>query len=68
MHLLSPENNLELPSHYNLCQSIIYSPKIIKRIKKLIKNKEAYLVPGFPSNDDIKLSSMLDVPILSGEP
>lgn len=46
----------------------IYSPKVIKRIKKIIKNKEAYIVPGFISNDDIKLSDMLNVPILSGEP
>ena len=46
----------------------IYSPKIIKRIKKIIKNKEAYIVPGFISNDDIKLSAILNAPLMSGEP
>jgi IQ domain-containing protein H len=47
---------------------INYSPKIIKRIKKIIKNKEAYIVPGYVSTDDIKLSDLLKVPIMSGEP
>lgn len=45
-----------------------YSSKTVKRIKNLIKGKQAYIVPGMPSNDDIKLSIALQVPILSGEP
>jgi len=35
---------------------ILYSPYVIKRIKRLIGKKPAFLVPGFPSNDDIKIS------------
>jgi hypothetical protein len=34
----------------------------------MIKGKQAYIVPGMPSTDDIKLSIMLSVPILAGEP
>jgi hypothetical protein len=68
LFLLYPENIDEFPCHYSLSQMINYSPKIIKRIKKIIKNKESYIVPGLVSNDDIKLSDLLKVPIMSGEP
>ena len=47
---------------------ILYSPRIVKRIKTLINNKISYIVPGFPSNDDIKISSLLQIPLLSGDP
>ena len=47
---------------------ILYSPDIIKRVKRLIGTKPAYLVPGFPSNDDIKISQLLKLPIMSGDP
>jgi len=35
----------------------------IKRIKKLIRNKESYLVSGVPSISDIKLCEVLNVPL-----
>ena len=47
---------------------LIYSPKTVKRIKNLIKGKQALIVPGVPSTDDVKLSILLQVPILCGEP
>ena len=53
--------NDSFPSHFSLSQILLYSPRIMKRIKRLIKNKNAYIVPGIPSNDDIKLSNMLNV-------
>lgn len=31
----------------------------MKRIRYIIKGKPAYIVPGYPSNDDIKLSNAL---------
>lgn len=30
--------------------------------------KLSYIVPGYPSNDDIKLAKSLDVPLMSGDP
>lgn len=46
----------------------MYSPRIFKRLKSMIKGKQAYIVPGIVSSDDIKLSIKLKIPILSGEP
>ena len=68
LHIVFPENAEKFHRHYPLSKIIIYSPEIVKRIKWLIKNKDAYLVPGFPSNDDIKISNILKVPIMSGDP
>jgi hypothetical protein len=62
-----PFNYAELPSHYSLINALLYSPKSIKRIKKLIKHKLAYLVLGIPSMEDIKLSDALQIPIWAGE-
>ena len=53
--------NDSFPSHFGLSLVLLYSPRIIKRIKRLIKNKYAYIIPGVPSNDDIKLSNTLNV-------
>ena len=53
--------NDTFPSHFSLSQILLYSPRIIKRIKRLIKNKNAYIIRGIPSNDDIKLYNNLNV-------
>ena len=37
-------------------QLLLYSSDTLKRIKKIIDNKRAYLVTSFPSSDDPKLS------------
>jgi len=65
---ITPDNVQRFPHHYSLAQMLIYSPKTIKRIKNLIKGKQAYIVPGLPSTDDVKLSIMLSIPTLCGEP
>jgi hypothetical protein len=40
----------------------------MKRIKNLIAGKQAYIVPGVSSVDDIKLSVRLAIPIMTGDP
>lgn len=47
---------------------LLYSPRVMKRIRSMIKGKQAYIVPGVVSGDDIKLSIRFDIPMLSGEP
>lgn len=51
-----------------LSQLLYYSPKAIKRIRSLIKGFPSYIVPGVCSNDDIKISDLLNVPLYSGIP
>jgi len=34
----------------------------------MIKGKQAYIVPGVISSDDIKLSIKFDIPLMAGEP
>ena len=64
-----PENTHRFPHHFSLAQMLVYSPKTLKRIKSLVKGRQAYIVPGVsPSADDIKVSVMLQVPIMCGEP
>jgi len=40
----------------------------MKRIKSMIKGKQAYMVPGVVSSDDIKLSIAFNIPLMAGEP
>lgn len=68
VNFVVPENIDKFPNHFSLAQVLLYSPKIIKRIKSMIKGKQAYIVPGVVSTDDIKLSMRLGIPILTGEP
>ena len=68
VNFVVPENVDRFPNHFSLTQILLYSPKTLKRLKSMIKGKQAYIVPGQVSTDDIKLSIRLAIPILSGEP
>lgn len=68
LHFVWPENHINFPSHFTTSRLLLYSPKAIKRIIALIQGKNAFIVPGFPSNDDIKLAVQLKIPIFSGDP
>ena len=53
-----------------MCLSSIlkYSPRTLKRIKNLIRGKDAYIVTGVPHKDDVHIAETLGVPILCPEP
>lgn len=68
LHIVVPNNVSKFPPHFCLAQILLYSPKTLQKIKSLIQGKQAYIVPGITSIDDIKLSIRLAIPVLSGEP
>jgi len=69
LNMVVPENMLKFPNHFSLAQVLLYSPKALKRIKQLIRgNRQAYIVPGIASTEDVKLSIRLEIPIMTGEP
>lgn len=68
VNFVVPENIDRFPNHFSLASVLLYSPRVMKRIKSMIKGKQAYIVPGVISADDIKLSIRFDIPMLSGEP
>lgn len=68
VNFMVPENVDKFPNHFSLTQILLYSPKTLQRVKSMIRGKQAYIVPGQVSTDDIKLSIRLAIPILSGEP
>ena len=68
LHFVWPENHVNFPSHFSTSRLLLYSPKALKRIRTLTKGKPAFLIPGYPSNDDIKLAFELKIPIFSGDP
>ncbi|CAD8077422.1 unnamed protein product [Paramecium primaurelia] len=68
LYFVWPENHNIFNNHMGLSQLLYYSPRALKRIKSLIRGQSAYIVPGVCSNDDIKISDILNIPIFSGIP
>lgn len=67
-HVVVPENYVKFKETMSLTQTLLYSPKAIKRIKSLISERQAYIVPGYATGEDIKLSITLGIPIQCGDP
>lgn len=63
-HIVVPENYVKFKESMSLTQTLLYSPKAIKRVKSLISERQAYIVPGFSTAEDIKLSITLGIPIM----
>ena len=63
-------NNLDSFPGLNFCLStlLLYSVKTIKRLKRLIAGKTAYIMPGLMHRDDMELSEVLNVPVVAAEP
>ena len=60
VHFVTPEH-LESFGHHNLSLSSLlkYSPKAIKHIKRLVGEREAYIIPHVPDQDDLDVSNVL---------
>lgn len=68
LRILSPENTHRFPDHYSLSSVLSYSPNCMRRIRRYVKGKEAYLVMGVAGPEDRRLAVTLNLPILGFEP
>ena len=53
--ILTPNYDSHLPVNLSLTQLLYYSSKTLKKIKSIVKNNYAYIVPSSPTNDYIHL-------------
>lgn len=65
---LVPDYHSRLPEHFSLSKVALYSPKLLHKIKSLIRGRPAYLVPGEVGPEDLQLAVELGLPLLSPEP
>ena len=66
LHLIVPDATDYIPSNYSLTKLLYLSPGTIMEIKDLIKDKEAYIVPGIISPLEENISYLLEKPIFMG--
>ena len=57
VHFIYPENFKSFERHnMSLASLILYSPECMSRIKRLITGREAYMVSGVASKEDLALT------------
>ncbi len=67
--IVIPEALDSFPTHNMSVATLLkYSPKALMRISNLIKGREAYIVPGIMSHDDVHIADVLNLPVLASEP
>ena len=68
LFFVKTEASNTFPHHFSTTKLLYYSPRCIKRIKDIVKDKPCFLIPGFPSTEDIKLCNTLNCYLLSSDP
>ena len=60
VHFVTPEH-LNSFGHHKMSLSTLlkYSPKAIKHIKRLVGNRQAYIIPHIAGQDDLEISERL---------
>lgn len=57
-----------LTENMSLTQALLCSPRALRRLKKLVGGRTALVVPDVVSHSELKLCSILDVPLLGAGP
>mmetsp|Transcript_3573 Transcript_3573/g.7186 ORF Transcript_3573/g.7186 Transcript_3573/m.7186 type:complete len:1110 (+) Transcript_3573:42-3371(+) len=68
VHVCLPENAGKFPEHFSLSKKVLYSPVLMKKLKRMVKGRPTYIVPGDLGAEDLQLAVELDLPLMSGEP
>lgn len=64
IHFLVPDACTLLPRHYCLSSLLYFSSITCNKIKKIVQNNYAYIIPGIPSKYDSRIALYLEYPIL----
>ncbi len=66
LHIIVPDaiKKYNLPLTFSLSQLLYLSDNTINQIKKLIENKNSYIIPGIPSKVDSLLSMKINCPMM----
>ncbi|OQR95004.1 hypothetical protein ACHHYP_00632 [Achlya hypogyna] len=68
VRMLHPENAERFPEHFSLATVLLYSPHCLKKIKRYVRGKEAYIVAGTVGPEDKRLAIRLQLPLLGMDP
>ncbi|CAK4674046.1 unnamed protein product [Aphanomyces euteiches] len=68
IRMLHPENVERFPDHFSLTTVLLYSPHCLKKIKRFVRGKEAYIVSGTVGPEDKRLAISLQLPLLGIDP
>ena len=63
-----PENLHRFPEHLSLSAALLYSPRALRQIRRYVKGKAAYIVPGVVGPEDKTLSLYLGLPMVGPDP
>ena len=64
VQFIVPSSAEFLPLNYSLSKLLLFSNKTIAEIKRLVKNKKCYIMPGQVGDVEEKLSLALNIPML----
>ena len=67
LHIIVPDQINNLSDKYSISEKLLLSPNTINKIKEIIGEKEAYIVPGNYGKSEMEISILLNVPILMGD-
>jgi len=68
VHFLYPEGSKFLPYTFSTSKKLLFSPHALKQIKKIIGLKPAYIITGYPGENDLNLAKCLKIPCFCGNP
>ena len=66
--ILAPENLDSLPANMSLAEKLLISPQAISRIKIIMGDKPAYIVPSIVGTAELELAIALGIPLLAPAP